>query len=89
MKYKGFVIEPCYAVGSDFTIKNGAVIPRKPTSKDIEYYNILDPMENMSKYCAENSIAECKAEIDRLLQALNMKSNAPAEWAKLGSKREI
>ena len=83
MKYKGFIIEPSYYIGSDFTIKNDAVIPRKPTSKDIEYYNILDPMENMRKYCAENSIAECKAEIDRLLQVLNMKSNTPAEWAKL------
>lgn len=83
MKYKGFVIEPSYYVGSDFTIKNGKVIPRKQTVKDIEYYNILDPMENMRKYCAENTIAECKSEIDRLLQVLNMKSNAPREWAKL------
>ena len=83
MKYKGFIIEPHYTVGSDFTIKNGAVIPRKPTKNDVEYYNILDPVENMRKYCAEDTIAECKAEIDRLLQVLNMKSNAPSEWVKL------
>ncbi len=83
MRYRGFVIEPSYFVGSDFTLKNGQVIPRKPTKNDVEYYNILDPMENMRKYCAENTIAECKAEIDRLLQVLNMKSNAPSEWAKL------
>ena len=83
MKYRGFVIEASYIVGSDFTIKNGAITPRKPTKTDIEYYSILDPMENMRKYCAENTIAECKTEIDRLLQVLNMKSNAPSEWAKL------
>lgn len=83
MKYKGFIIEPSYYVGSDFTIKNGKVIPRKPTKKDIEYYNILDPMEGMKKYCAENTIQECKDEIDRLLLKLNMKSNSPSEWAKL------
>lgn len=83
MKYKGFIIEPSYYVGSDFTIKNGKVISRKPTKKDIEYYNILDPMEGMKKYCAENTVTECKAEIDRLLQVLSMKSNTPREWAKL------
>lgn len=83
MRYKGFVIEASYVVGSDFTIKNGAVIPRTPTKNDVEYYNILDPMENMRKYCAENTIRECKTEIDRLLQILNMKSNTPSEWAKL------
>ena len=83
MKYKGFIIEASYSVGSDFIIKNGAVIPRIPTKKDVEYYNVLDPMENMRKYCAENTIVECKAEIDRLLRVLNMKSNTPSEWAKL------
>ena len=83
MKYKGFIIEPHYTVGSDFTIKNGEVVSRKPTKNDIEYYNIFDPMENMCKYCAENTIAECKAEIDRLLKVLNMKSNTAGEWSKL------
>ena len=86
MKYKGFVIEPSYYVGSDFTIKNGEVIPRKPTKKDIEYYNILDPMENMRKYCAENTIQDCKAEIDQLLMILRMDSNSPKEWAKLNKE---
>lgn len=83
MKYKGFIIEPSYYVGSDFTIKNGKIISRKPTKKDIAYYNILDPMEDMKKYCAENTIQECKAEIDRLLLKLNMKSNSPSDWANL------
>lgn len=83
MKYKGFVIEPSYFVGSDFTIKHGKVISRKQTAKDIEYYNILDPMEDMKRYCAENTIQECKAEIDRLLLKLNMNSNSLSDWAKL------
>lgn len=83
MKYKGFIIEPSYYVGSDFTIKNGKILPRKPTKKDIEYYNVLDPMEDMKKYCAENTIQECKDEIDRLLKVLGMNSNSPKDWAKL------
>lgn len=84
MKYKGFIIEPSYYVGSDFTIsKHGEIKPRKPTTKDIEYYNILDPMENMRRYCAEDTIRQCKKEIDRLLSVLNMKDNPPASWAKL------
>lgn len=84
MRYKGFIIEPSYYVGSDFTIdNNGQIKTRKPTSKDIEYYNILDPMENMRRYCAEYTIQECKKEIDRLLNVLGMKDNSPAEWAKL------
>lgn len=83
MKYRGFVIVPHFAVGSDFNIRNGVVIARKPTKKDIEYYDILDPIEDMRKHCSEGSVAECKAEVDRLLSVLNMNSNSPSEWAKL------
>ena len=84
MKYKGFIIEPYYSAGSDFTITaQGETKLRKPTSKDIEYYNILDPMEGMKKHCAEFTIKECKATIDSLLIVLNMKSNSPSDWAKL------
>ena len=83
MKYRGFVIVPHFAVGSDFNIRNGSIIARNPTKKDIERYDVLDPMENMRKHCSENSVIECKAEIDRLLSILNMKSNNPREWAKL------
>lgn len=84
MRYKGFVIEPYYSAASDFTInKQGVVEDRKPTSKDIEYYNILDPMEGMRKHCAEFTIKDCKATIDSLLLTLDMKSNSPNEWAKL------
>lgn len=84
MKYKGFIISPVYYVTAGWDIdKNGAVYDKKKTAKDIEYYEILDPMENGKRYCAENSIAECKAEIDRLLSVLGMKDNTPASWAKL------
>lgn len=84
MKYKGFIIEPHYCAGSDFTInKQGEVKARKPTAKDIEYYNILDPMEGMKKHCAEFTIKECKETIDNLLLVLNMNSNSPSDWAKL------
>ena len=84
MKYKGFIISPVYSICADWKLdKNNTVISKKKTSKDIEYYEILDPMENGKRYCAENSITECKAEIDRLLIVLNMKDNTPASWAKL------
>ena len=85
MKYKGFIVSPVYYVTAGWDIdKNGVVYDKKKTAKDIEYYEILDPMENGKCHCAENSIAECKAEIDRLLLLLNMKDNTPASWAKLG-----
>ena len=86
MKYKGFIISPVYSICADWKLdKNNIVVPKKKTAKDIEYYEILDPMENGKRYCAENSITECKAEIDRLLIVLNMKDNTPASWAKLGA----
>lgn len=83
MKYRGFVIIAHYATGSDFDIKNGQIVTRNPKKQDIEYYNILDPMENMRKHCAESTIVECKATIDALLLTLGMVSNSPKEWAKL------
>ena len=75
MKYKGFVIEPVYFAGSDFTIKNGIVKPRKQTKKDIEYYNIIDPTEDEFRHGAEFTIAECKQRIDGLLSSLGWKRN--------------
>lgn len=46
MRYKKYQINPIYFCGSDFTIlKNGNIRTRKPTSKDIEYYEVLDPEE--------------------------------------------
>lgn len=86
MKYKGFIISPVYSICADWKLdKHNTVVPKKKTAKDIEYYEILDPMEDDKRYCAENSISECKAEIDRLLIVLNMKDNTPTSWPKLGA----
>lgn len=76
MKYKGFVIEPSYLTGSDFKItKNGILKERKPTSKDIEYYVIYDPINNMNKWIVEFTIKECKQTIDEFLTKTGMRSN--------------
>lgn len=84
MKYKGFVILPSYTVGSDFKInKHNEVIDRKPTKKDIEYYVIYDPIENMNRWIAEFTVKECKHVIDNFLEAAKMKSNLQKEWDKL------
>jgi len=86
MKYKGFVIKPSYFCGSDFTItKLNTVRNRKPTTKDIEYYEVFDPNENMDRWVFGDSIKDCKEQIDSFLKKANMKSNLPSEWAKLDS----
>ena len=67
MKYKGFILEPVYYVGSTFTIdKANSARGRKPTSKDVEYWEIRDPDEGMSRHGAERTIKECKQRIDKL-----------------------
>lgn len=53
------------------------------TEEEKSNFGMDDPMENGKRYCAENSISECKAEIDRLLTVLNMHDNTPASWAKI------
>ena len=95
MKFKGFVIVPVYSIDAHFrSNKSGDFmynyrefgtdpIPRRPTAKDIEYYEILDPMEDMSVFMACDTIAECKYEIKDILHKMNMKSNLPSEWDKL------
>lgn len=76
MKYKGFVIIPSYLTGSTFTISNtGIVKDRKPTSKDIEYYEIFDPLEGMNRWGAEYSISECKQTIRNYLSKVGLKTN--------------
>jgi hypothetical protein len=66
MKYKGFVIKPVYYCGSDFKVlKDGTIKDRKPTSKDIEYYEIID--DDGDRWIAENTIQECKDTIDAFL----------------------
>ena len=84
MRYKGFIITPVYVIGSDFKVlSDGRIKDRKPTSKDIEYYEILDPVDNMDRWIAENTIAECKTTIDDFLAKVNMKDNTKASWDKL------
>lgn len=84
MKYKGFVIQKVYHVGSDFKItEDGSVKTTRPRKEDIAYYEILDPMENMGRWIAEGTLEECKTTIRRFLHEVGMKSNSPSEWAKL------
>lgn len=86
MKYKGFIISPVYAIGSDMReLACGRIVGRKPTSKDIEYYEILDPMEDMSRWIAEKTIPECKETIDSFLAKVGMKDNTKASWDLLES----
>jgi protein-tyrosine-phosphatase len=83
MKYKGFILEPSYYVGSTFRInKLGQTIPRTPTKSDIEYWEIYDPMEKR-RHGAETTIKECKDRIDDLLKQLGMADNTPESWKKL------
>ena len=84
MKYRGFVLEPEYNCCAHFRLfEDGRVVDRKPTSKDIEWWNILDPMENMNRHEAEFDVHDCKKVIDSLLFKMGMESNLPKEWAKL------
>lgn len=81
MKYKGFDIEPVYLAGADFKLtKEGSVVSKTPKSCDIEYYVVRDPIEGGKRFFAENSIAECKKEIDRILVKLGMKDNTKKSW---------
>lgn len=83
MKYKGFNITPFYHVGSTYRLVNGRRIDRKPTSKDIAYYEIYDPMENNRRHGAEFTIKECKQRIDEMLKEMGMKDNTQESWDKL------
>jgi len=86
MKYKGFIINPVYSICADWTLnKNNQVVSRKPKSSDIEYYEVIDPMDNDRRYFAENTITECKSEIDRILKVLGMKDNTKKSWDLLDS----
>lgn len=84
MRYKGFVIKTVYAVGSDFSItKNNTIRTRRRRKEDIEYYEILDPMEGNKRWIAEYTIAECKKAIDVFLNKAGMKDNLKKSWDKL------
>ena len=75
MKYKGFVINkvpgfdcrpPKVGEGQDWVkmdIKEGTV------------YEVLDPTDNDKRMFAEDTVAECKFEIDRILKLCDLKTN--------------
>jgi hypothetical protein len=69
MKYRGFIITPSYVVGSTFRIKtDGSVVDRKPTSKDVEYYEIYEKDDPNNQFGCEFSIKEAKEWIDYVLK---------------------
>ena len=76
MKYKGFIINPVYSLCADWRLdKHGSVVAKQVKSADIEYYEVLDPIEGGTRFFAENTITECKLEINRILFKLGMKTN--------------
>jgi hypothetical protein len=84
MRYKGFIIKRVYSVGSDFTVtSNNTIKNRRPKKEDIEYYEILDPMEDNNRWIAEDTVAECKESIDKFLKKVGMKDNLKSSWKKL------
>jgi len=63
MKYKGYLITPVYFNGSDFRLlKDGTVIRRNNTEKDIEYYEIIEQATG-NLQGVEFTVPECKARI--------------------------
>jgi hypothetical protein len=75
MKYKGFEIYPVYLTGSQWREdKHGQFHERKPTSKDIEYYTIYDPVENQ-EWISDFNVKQCKKHIDLFLEKVGEKKN--------------
>lgn len=80
MKYKGFLIEPHYLIDYKQNRVTGEYITVK---KDIDFFEIFDPIDGGKRFCAENTIKECKMTIDALLMKLGLNDNNPDTWAKL------
>ena len=72
MQYKGYTISPVYFVGSDLReLKDGSLVPKKRTSKDIEYYEIYDPkFKDGAIWGSGLSVKECKEDILEMIQIL-------------------
>lgn len=85
MRFKGFNIVPHYSVCADWKIaeSTGGVVPKSKSSEDIEYYEILDPINNDNRWIAEFTISECKETINQWLMSVNMKDNSPKSWERL------
>ena len=85
MKYKGFNIKAYYSLCSDWKLdKNDRVVECEPTSQDIQWYDIFDPMCNGERWVSCDTIEECKVFIDSYLLKVNMKDNTLASWNKIG-----
>lgn len=62
MKYKGYIIEPVYVVGSTFKeLSNGRMVSRKPTKADIGYYDVYEPDNDSQRIGVAFTIEGCKA----------------------------
>jgi hypothetical protein len=81
MRYKGFIINPVYSLCADWRLdKHGSVVAKRVKPSDIEYYEVLDPIENGKRFFAENTIVDCQREINRILHNLGMKDNTQKSW---------
>ena len=64
MIYKKHTVEKVYFTGSDTKeLKDGRLVDRKPTNRDIEYYALSDP-EGVH-IINEFTIPECKELVDK------------------------
>ena len=84
MVYKGFILRKAFYPGSDFKVTEaGSIVPRKPKKEEI-YYDLIDPMVGPdARWTSTDSVKEAREVINKLLIAMNMKSNTPKEWDKL------
>jgi len=86
MNYRGFEIKPVYSLCADWKLdQHNRIVPRNPKPSDIEYYEVLDPMEGHRRQMAESTITQCKQEIDKLLDKLGMKDNTAKSWESLNA----
>ena len=85
MKYKGFDIKPYFSICADWKPnKHDQIVKRTPTSEDIEWYDVFDPMCDDNRWLSCCTIKECKAAIDSYLGMVGMKDNTLESWDKIG-----
>lgn len=79
MKYKGYIIQavPLLDYKPDPKSLSGQW---KVVKVGVAYYEVLDPMEGNRRFFAEDTIQECKSEIDRILELFGMKDNTKKSW---------
>lgn len=81
MKYKGFVIKAVYETDYRPTKYNNEWESYK--TKDILYYEILDPMDGGDVWIKTDTKIEAKSVIDNFLLSCSMKDNKVSSWSKL------